>query len=306
MAKGALRPGRLTRQFSPELQVIHYQLTSNLPPVRLPTVTTLHDLQHHELPELFAPHQRLWRRFVYDRAAARSTTVVTDSHHARARIIELLGVDPDRVVTIHLAVDRERFKPAPDPREEQLLSSLRLADRFVLYPASLWPHKNHRRLLEAFARIGDGTLHLVLTGADFGRLQQLASISSQLGIRDRVRHLGFVSDAVLPALYRRALALVFPSMYEGFGTPPLEAMACGCPVASSLAASLAEVCGDAVEPLDPEDPEQMATAITRVVHDRASRELLRERGFAQVSGFSWSTAAAEHIAVYRKAIGHGA
>jgi glycosyltransferase involved in cell wall biosynthesis len=302
MAMATAWPERIARQFSKSLQVVHYPLTSNVPRVRLPTVTTLHDIQHHELPELFPAHVRAWRRVVYDRAAAGSTFVITDSEHARRRIIEVLGIEPDRIETVYLGVDRERFTPAPGPRDEELLSSLALpAGPFVLYPASLWPHKNHRRLIEAIALVADPSLALVLTGATFGRLGELTAVTERAGVTERVHHLGFVSDEALPALYRRARAVVFPSRYEGFGAPPLEAMACGCPVASSLATSLAEVCGDAVVELDPEDPEQIATVISRVDSDQPLRESLRERGFAQAARFSWVEAADRHLAVYSRA-----
>ncbi len=302
MAAATAWPRRIARQFSAGLQVVHYPLTSNVPRVRLPTVTTLHDIQHHELPELFARHQLAWRRVVYDRAAAHSTLVVTDSDHAQRRIVEVLGIDPERVVTIHLGVDHERFAPGPDPRDDAVLAVIALpGNPFVLYPASLWRHKNHDMLLRALALVEDRSLHLVLTGAPFGRLPELRATAQRLGVGDRVHHLGFVSDAALPALYRRARALVFPSRYEGFGAPPLEAMACGCPVASSLAAALAEVCDDAVEPLAPDDPEQIAAAIMRVTHDETLRERLRSRGLAQAHRFSWQTAADAHLAVYRRA-----
>jgi glycosyltransferase involved in cell wall biosynthesis len=302
MALATAWPGRIARQFSGDLQIVHYPLTSNIPRVRLPTVTTLHDIQHHELPELFSRHQLTWRRLVYDRAAARSTLVITDSEFSRERIVEVLGIDSADVVAIHLGVDRARFTPDPRPRDEELLAALPLPDGpFALYPASLWPHKNHVRLLDALAGIGDRSLALVLTGATFGRIGELRSHAAKLGLADRVHHLGFVADDALPALYRRARVVVFPSRYEGFGAPPLEAMACGCPVASSLVASLAEVCDDAVEPLEPDHPEQMAAAIARVAFDEELRRSLRARGLAQAARFSWADAAQAHLQTYLRA-----
>jgi glycosyltransferase involved in cell wall biosynthesis len=298
MALATAAPARIADQFSDDRQLIHYPLTSNIPRMRKPTVTTLHDIQHHELPELFAPHQKLWRRFVYDRAARRSTVVITDSDHARGKIVEVLGLDPERVVTIHLGVDHERFTAEPGAADETLDLPV---SRFILYPASLWRHKNHGNLLEALARTADPDLHLVLTGATFGHLHDLQSQAARLRIADRVHHLGFVSDEALPAVYRRATAVVFPSRYEGFGAPPLEAMACGCPVASSLKAALAEVCDGAVEPLQPDEPEQMAQAITRITTDDELRKSLRARGFEQAAKFSWRAAADAHLAVYRRA-----
>jgi glycosyltransferase involved in cell wall biosynthesis len=166
----------------------------------------------------------------------------------------------------------------------------------------LWLHKNHIALLDAMSRIDDEEIHLVLTGAPLGRLDELLANAGKRGLRRRLRHLGVVSEAALPVLYRAATAVVFPSRYEGFGVPPLEAMACGCPVASSLAASLAEVCGDAVIALHPEDSSQMAEAIARICTDEALRNRLRQRGLARARLFSWSAAAEAHVAVYRRAI----
>jgi glycosyltransferase involved in cell wall biosynthesis len=301
IAGASLRRRSLEAQISPRVEVVHYPLTLNVPPVRRPSVMTLHDIQHHEMPEMFSAPQRLWRSRVYDRAAQRSALVITDSDFSRERIISLIGVDPARIVTIHLGVDRERFNPEVGAPDEELLAGLRLPARFAFYPASLWPHKNHRRLLEALARIGDDSLALLLTGAPYGRLDELLATAERLGLAGRVRHVPFVSDAALPAIYRRAEAVVFPSLYEGFGAPPLEAMACGCPVASSLATSLAEVCGDAAEPLDPLDPEQMAGAIARVVGDEDLRARLERRGLEQARKFSWASAADEHVRVYQRA-----
>jgi glycosyltransferase involved in cell wall biosynthesis len=302
IAGALVLPGRLAGQLSADVQVIHYPLTIAVPRTRLPTVVTLHDLQHHEMPEYFSPLRRQWRRSVYDGGALRATIVVTDSNHARKRIVEILGIAPERVVAIHLGVDHERFQPDSRPDDERLLAPFSLPPRFVVYPASLWLHKNHIALLDALAHIDDAELHLLLTGAPLGRLEEILAEAAQRGLEKRVRHLGVVSDAALPALYRAATALVFPSRYEGFGAPPLEAMACGCPVASSLAASLAEVCGDAVAELDPDDVTQMAIEIERVCGDQALRERLIQRGFAQSGRFSWVTAAEAHIAVYRRAV----
>jgi glycosyltransferase involved in cell wall biosynthesis len=245
---------------------------------------------------------RAWRWVTYDRAARSATVVVTDSEHARRQIIDVLRVAPERVVVVHLAVDHERFSPVPAD-DASLLERLQLPERFIYYPAGLWAHKNHLRLLEAFAMLEDRRLSLVLSGASTGRLREILDRARGLGIGDRVQYVGFLPDAAVPALYRRAHALVFPSLFEGFGLPPLEAMACGCPVASSQRASLSEVCGDAAVVLEPEDPQQMARAIATVVEDEKVRAQLRERGLARASGFSWDAVADAHLEVYRRAAG---
>ena len=148
-------------------------------------------------------------------------------------------------------------------------------------------------------------LHLVLTGATLGRLPELLSEAQRLGLNRRIRHLGFVDHDVLPAVFRRAAAVVFPSTYEGFGTPQLEAMACGCPVASSHAAALTEVCGDAALELDPYDLQQMSTALTRIAADEELRGDLRRRGLQRAARISWRATAKAHLDAYRLAISMG-
>ena len=301
IAGAMARPGRAGRQLAEGVELVHYPLTIPVPRVGLPTVITLHDVLHHDHPELFSRWQRLWRRATFDRAARAATMVVTDSDHARRRIVEAAGVDPGRVTAIHLGVDRERFSPAPVAAEAELLAPLDLPPRFVFYPASMWPFKNHQRLVAAFAQVPDRELELVFSGAPMGRLENVMATARQYGVSERVRHLGFVEADAIPPIYRRATAVAFPSWYEGFGAPPLEAMACGCPVASSRSASLAEVCGEAALELDPHDDRQMAAALERVVSDEALRSTLVEAGFEQVSRFTWGRAAEAHLEVYRRA-----
>lgn len=301
-----LAPERLSRQFSEDLQVVHYPLTLMVPSVHLPTVATVHDLLHRYMPDHFSRAELLWRRYWYEAVARRATIVITVSEHARGRIIESLDIAAERVVAIPNGVDHARFRPEPGADEEALVAGLQLPERYIFYPASLWRHKNHLALLDALARTGDDTLHLLLSGAAYGRAEEVMSHASRLGLDGRVRHLGTVPAPAIPVLYRRATAMAFPSSYEGFGLPPLEAMACGCPVASSRAAALAEVCGDATAVLEPGDPDQMARTLLAVAGDREVRRRLRERGLAQAKRFSWQAAADAHLAVYHRAAQLGA
>jgi glycosyltransferase involved in cell wall biosynthesis len=200
-----------------------------------------------------------------------------------------------------MGIDLERFTPQPLPIDERLPAELGLPERFVVYPANLWPHKNHERLVEGLARIRDPELGLVLTGRDYGRLNTLKAHASALGVGNRILHLGYVERDAVPALYRLAEAMVFPSLYEGFGAPPLEAMACGCPVASSRRASLAEVVGDAAAKLEPESVESIAGALETVSEDEEARSRLRSAGLQRAQEFSWSASAERHTAIYARA-----
>jgi glycosyltransferase involved in cell wall biosynthesis len=281
MGLAAVRPGAL-REALEAADVVHYPLTVPVPSVRRPTVVTLLDTQHLDLPSLFSPGERAFRRVAYDRAARRADRVAVISDWVRERAIEQLGLAPERVRTIHLAVDHARFSPDPTIRR----------DPFLLYPARPWPHKNHARLLEAFAavRTRRPELRLVLTGHghDAGSLPP--------GVEVR----GSVGPDELVELYRTAAALVFPSLYEGFGLPPIEAMACGCPVAASNAGSLPEVCGDAAVLFDPADVEAIADGIeTSLVR----ADDLSALGIVRAAGFTWEAAARAHDELYAEAGG---
>ena len=164
ITRGLLHSGPLARQFSPDVDAVQYPLTIPMPRVRLPTLVNHHDLLHRALPELFSRAEVWWRRFSYDLSARRATLVLTLSQHSKAKIVEELAIDPERVIAIPLGVDRRDFRPASGGDEDQRLAHLRLPERYLFYPASLWPHKNHRRLLEAMARVDERDLHLVLTG----------------------------------------------------------------------------------------------------------------------------------------------
>ena len=273
MALAAARSGVLRARLA-GARVVHYPLTVPVPPVALETAVTLHDLQHRDLADLFSRAERAFRSLAYDRAARRADAVIVPSAFVRDRAVELLGLAPERVHVVPHGVDHALFRPGGDEREP-----------FVLYPAKDWPHKNHARLFEAWPLVvrQRPELRLALTGFDGD-------------VPDGVDSLGRVSLAELAQLYRRAAALVFPSRYEGFGQPPLEAMACGCPVAASNAASLPEVCGDAAVLFDPDEPEAITAGVLEAL-DRAGE--VRARGLERAANFTWEASARGHEAVYR-------
>jgi len=293
------------RDLPKDLDLVHYPITVPAPRVRLPTVVTLHDVLHHDRPEVLPRSLRFYRRFAYDRAARSATLVAADSEYGKSRIVERLGISPERIEVVHLGVD-EDYRPEARDEDDGVLRSFELPERFVLYPATYWHHKNHERLIDAFAALRDTELALVLTGNPYGRLRGLVERGRRLGIEQRVIHLGQVDRGALPALYRRADALVFPSLYEGFGAPPLEAMASGCPVACSPRAALTEICGDAALYFEPEDPAAIAEAIERLTSDSTLRAELRAAGFRRAGRFGWPVTAARYAAVYGRAVGLGA
>jgi glycosyltransferase involved in cell wall biosynthesis len=261
--------------------IVHYPLTVPSPRVQVPTVVTLHDIQHRDLPEFFGPARRSFRRLAYDRAARSAAAVIVTSEFVRGRARDALDLDPGRIHVVPLAIDHSVFLP----RDEE-------PEPIVLYPARPWPHKNHRRLLEAFSRLRETRpqLRLVLTGGGLDRLEPLP---------EGVENLGSVSAEHLASLYRRAACLVYPSLYEGFGLPVLEAMACGCPVAASNAGAIPEVAGDAAVLFDATDVDAMASAMLEA---DSRREELQKLGPAHAARFTWDETARRHDDVYRAAV----
>jgi glycosyltransferase involved in cell wall biosynthesis len=291
MTFAGIAPRVASRDVPAGIDVVHYPVTVPIPRVDgAAAAVSLNDVQHHELPEFFSIPERRYRSWAYDSAARRADEVLTLSEHSREQIVERLGISADRVTAIPCAVDHDRFSPMPDEHDQDL----GLPARYVLYPANLWPHKNHARLLRALARVDLADLHVVLTGQTYGR-------PLPAPVSERVRHLGHVPFEQLPALYRRATATVFPSLFEGFGMPLVEAMACGCPVAASDRGVVAETCGGAALLFDPEDEEAIADAIRRIVEDGALRERLRADGLARATHFRWDDVAARHLEIYRRA-----
>lgn len=265
------------RRLLGKADVVHYPLTVPVPPVKRAWVHTLLDVQHLDLPDMFTSAERLYRAIAYDRSARHAGRVITISEFSKGRIVERLGVQPDRVVVAHLGVNALDFSPYTGPR-----------DPFVYYPAAAWPHKNHRRLIKAveILRRDQPDLRLVLTGANRELLGHLP---------DWVEHRGFVSGDEIRRLYHSAGCMAFPSMYEGFGLPPLEAMASGCPVAAARAGSLPEICGDGATMFDPFDPADIARAIGNVLSPATNRI---DEGLAQARKFTWSRCAETHVATY--------
>jgi glycosyltransferase involved in cell wall biosynthesis len=275
MTLAALRPGRLRTRFV-GLDAVHYPLTIAVPPLELPTAVTVHDLQHLDHPELFSRAERVWRARTHERSARNADAVIVPSQFVRRRAIELLGLPPERVHAIPWGVDHDRFRPGGEEREP-----------FLLYPARPWPHKNHERLFEALAllRRERAELRLVLTGGGHeGR-----PVPAGVEVR------GHVGLDELASLYRRAACLVFPSLYEGFGQPPLEALACGTPVAASNLPAIAEVVGDAAALFDPNDPEEIAAVVAAVLD---APERFAAAGPPQAARFTWAATARRHEEVY--------
>ena len=277
MSEGVLRGRRLRRRLA-GLDAVHFPLTVMLPRVAdPPAVTTVLDLQHEFLPQFFSRAERAYRRAVYGWSVRGSRLVITISEHAARAVVDRFDVPESQVRPIHLGLDHSVFRPADEER-----------GRFLVYPARAWPHKNHARLFEAFAELRRRHPDLELALTAYEGLTPTGA-----------RSLGHVSRDELVHLYRTAAGLVFPSLYEGFGQPTLEAMACGCPVASSNAAALPEVCGDAARLFDPTSVEDLVDAVEEILADP---DEWSTKGIARAAQFSWDATARAHDAVYAEVV----
>jgi glycosyltransferase involved in cell wall biosynthesis len=282
------------------------------PPIlpRIPTVVTIHDLIPLVLREYRGgPLVRAYTALVAA-AAENAAFILTDSEASRGDILTHLGVPRDRVRTVPLAVDA-RYRPDPEPGDQAIRDRYGLPERYILYLGSFDVRKNVGTALKAFIWAGPAVgaeCPLVVAGRlpdrDTAFAPDPRRQARELGLApDWFRFVGEVTEADKPALYRGAVAFLFPSRYEGFGLPPLEAMACGTPVVGSDAASIPEVVGQAGVLFPPDDAQGMAGALIQLVHDAAFRVELARRAEAQARRFSWERTARETLAVYREVLG---
>jgi glycosyltransferase involved in cell wall biosynthesis len=274
-----------------------------LPPLRrVRTVFTFHDAIYALFPQYHLPMNRLFLGLMMPRFLRRADAIITVSECSKGDAVRLYGIDPARIRVIYEGVDA-RFQPVTDPtRLAQVRARYGLPEHYVLYVGTIEPRKNLTTLLEAYAnlRFAICDLRLVIAGKKGWLYESFFARLRELGLEDAVVLPGYIADEYLPALYSAANVFAFPSLYEGFGLPLLEAMACGTPVVCSNASSLPEVCDGAALLVEPTDVPALVQAMERVLSDESLRATLRARGLAQAAKFSWERTARETLAVYRE------
>ncbi len=267
-----------------------------------PFVLTIHDASLY-LYRAYHPRARhLAIRLLLPKVAQRAAAIITVSEHSRRDLIRILGLPADKLHVVHEAAP-EHFRPVTDTQTlETARCQYNLPDQYLLYVGTLEPRKNLKRLLQALRRLHDSGIPapLVIVGPRGWMMDDFEAHVAELGLQAAVRYLGYVPTTDLPALYSLATVFVFPSLYEGFGLPPLEAMACGTPVLSSNRSSMAEICGQAAVLVNPESEQEIADGIHDLLIDETQRTICRERGLARAKQFSWKNAAGQTIEIYQQ------
>jgi glycosyltransferase involved in cell wall biosynthesis len=286
------------------VDILHVQYTAPpLAPCRV--VATIHDLSFEHLPETFKRRSWMQLRLTVRRTARRAAHVIAPSEFTRRDLIETYRLDPARVTAIPLAAS-EHFRPVEDERElARVRRSYGIEGEYVLAVGSIQPRKNLARLVRAYSLLlrerGRSNLpKLVLVGKQAWLYGETLRAVEEEGVGERVVFTGHVSEGDLPALYTGATCFAYPSYFEGFGLPPLEAMRCGTPALVGDRASLPEVVGDAALAADPFDTGAIARALARLIDDGDLRAELRERGLRRADAFDWRDTARMTLQVYRK------
>jgi len=300
------RPNALSRQIDGlGLDVIHFPTTVIYPSnITTPSVLTFFDMQQEFYPENFSFAERVKRHLIYRPSAQKAAAIISPSSFTADTLIQRYGIAANKIRRIPVGISNY-YKPQADL---QALAAIRqkygLPEEFIVYPANRWPHKNHRRLLMALAFLHKNhglRINLVCTGAKLNNQEPLTRVGRSVGLSEQqFFDIGFVDMPDMPTIYNLAKLMVFPSLFEGFGIPMLEAMACGCPVVCANTTSLPEVGGEAVRFFDPLDVPAMAECIRQVWDDAKLRNEMIQKGLGRAQQFKWEQIIPELINVYRE------
>jgi glycosyltransferase involved in cell wall biosynthesis len=286
------------------LDLIHFPGGAIKPlSLTIPSIITVHDLQHLYWPGFFSLRERL-RRWRQDRPSIhKADRIIAISDFTRQTIAEKFPAAAQKTTTIHSGISAEFFQPVSQPAKEQLRQKYNLPPAFALYPARPWPHKNHKRLFAALQILKNqyqSNCRLALSGFSVDETPpDWRPLLESLG-NDTVQFVSYIPETEMPALYQTADLLIYPSLFEGFGLPIIEAMAARCPVVCANATALPEIAGDAAILVDPFDPGALAQAMQNVLTNSTLRANLIEKGTQQANRYSWDKTAQSTLAQYQE------
>lgn len=288
-----------------DFDVVHHPFTTMKPAWQgMPSVLTFWDMQQEFYPNFFSPQELLNRQQTYKASAQLATRIIVSAEYTKLCLVDIYGIDPAKIDVIYTGFGPE-YKLITDQEKLAKVKCLYGLDRpFIYYPAAGWPHKNHMTLLSALHlminRYGfDG--NLVLTGIAAQMQGGIIAEIERLNLGNVVKILGYLPYPDLPYLYTLARLMVFPSLFEGFGIPLVEAMACGCPLVCSNATTIPEVAGEAGIYFNPNSPEELAEKVWSAWSSNEKLIEMRRRGLERVKEFNWERTAYKTIEVYQKA-----
>jgi glycosyltransferase involved in cell wall biosynthesis len=291
---------RLARQIDDlQCDLLHFPIQIMLPyDVRTPSIVSCMDIQHEYLPSFFSSKQLLARQMIYKRSLLRAKHTIVISDFVKDSLHEKYQIDNAKMTTIHLCINEKLF----NSERREKLPLKKMPDKYLFYPAATWPHKNHERLLQAFSLVAKqfSDISLVLSGIAVQKKSHIEKLINELKLSRKVHVLGYLEYSEIPLIYQNAYALIFPSLYEGFGLPVIEAMYAGCPVICSNDTSLPEIAGKAAIYFNPLDVDDIARAAIYILNNPDKRADLITEGKKNVLRFSGSKLARETIAVYER------
>jgi glycosyltransferase involved in cell wall biosynthesis len=266
-----------------------------------PTVITVYDLSFVHYPAAFPAGRRNYLRLMARHSCRRADRVIAISESTRRDIVKQWGVPADKITVAYPGVGDE-FGPRPAEEVAAFRQRRELPERFILHVGTLQPRKNLVRLIQAYRRLGS-EVKLVLAGGRGWLYQEILAEIERHQLKNDVLLAGYLPEEELALWYNAAAVLAYPSLYEGFGFPVVEAMACGIPVVTSTVSSMPEAAGDAALLVDPHDCDALADALHQALEDQGARELMRTKGFQQAAKFSWNRTAVETVSAYQQVLG---
>ena len=292
-------------RYIPGAKLFHATEHLLMPLREVPAVLTVHDLIFHRMPEHHKPLNRWYLRWTLPLYCRRVDHIIAVSNATRQDLMAAYQLPAEKITVIHEAAD-PRFRPQPRNVQERVQVAYGLPERYILYVGTIEPRKNLELLLAAWAPLyqSGACPPLVIVGKRGWLSEGFFAALESSPAREGVHLTGYVSDADLPAIYSGATLFVWPSLYEGFGLPPLEAMACGVPVVCADVSSMPEVVGEAALRIDPTNEESLREGLLRLAREPELQEDLRARGLARAATFSWARAAQETLCVYDRILSH--
>lgn len=266
------------------------------------SVVTIADMTFFSHPQHHTRMKQVYFKCMIPQSLRRAKKVITISDNTKKDIINVININANKIKTIYLGVDA-RFYPQEKETVNAILEKYKIASPYILFVGMLEPRKNVEGLLQAFAMLKDKRKHnLIIVGKKGWRYEELFKLAQEEGIRNDVVFAGYVPDEDLPGLYAGATCFVYPSFYEGFGIPIVEAMACGCPVITSNNSSMQEIAGDAAVLVDPYNKEEIKDAIGSIINNKGLRGEKQRKGLINATKFQWNFMAEETIKVYKNTI----